>query len=212
MKKKKREKGTKRKINVSRRDTKIIKTASTYMDVFVTTATPDYEACERRMSKVSPLSLSLEPLSLSPSVTDSHPPSLQRMAELAERHRSALETSRQFYASRHPRVHPNPNSTSNPLSPLPPLLQPLPSAGEPAAASLYGFAVVGCIVALVTLNTGKLEAQTRTLHVMDYRDPGMDVWNAVAVALMVTQARDEQMVRVEWGRKIACDMGGLEDY
>ena len=123
------------------------------------------------------------------------------MAELAERHRVALETSRQFYASRHRR---KPDNNSNQPPPLPP-------AGEPPAANLYGFAVVGCIIALVTLNTGKVEARTRTLHVMDYRDPGMDVWNAIAVGLMVTQARDEQVERVEWGRKIASGVAGLED-
>lgn len=134
------------------------------------------------------------------------------MAELAERHRTALETSRQFYASQQPSAHLNPKNAPNPSSLLPPLPQPLPLAGEPAAASLYGFAIVGCIVALVTLNTGNLEAQTRTLHVMDYRDPGVDVWNAIAVALMVTQARDEQMERVEWGRKIASGNVGLGDW
>ena len=40
----------------------------------------------------------------------------------------------------------------------------------------------------------------------------MDVWNAIAVALMVTQARDEQMERIEWGRKIASGTAGLEDW
>ena len=68
------------------------------------------------------------------------------------------------------------------------------------------------MVALVTLNTGKVEARMRTLLVMDYRDTRMDVWNAITVALMVTQARDEQMERVEWGRKIASGMAGLEDW
>lgn len=48
----------------------------------------------------------------------------------------------------------------------------------------------------------------RTLLVVDYNDPGMDVWNAVAVALMVTHARDEQMARVAWGRQI---VAGIED-
>ena len=61
----------------------------------------------------------------------------------------------------------------------------------------------------MTLNTGKVEARTRTLHVMDYRDPGMDVWNAIAVGLMATQARDEQVERVEWGRKISSSATGL---
>ena len=44
---------------------------------------------------------------------------------------------------------------------------------------------------------------------MDYRDPGMDVWNAIAVGLMATQARDEQVERVEWGRKISSSATGL---
>jgi len=59
----------------------------------------------------------------------------------------------------------------------------------------------------VTLNTAKLEAPTRTLLVVDYLDHQMDVWNAIAVALVVVQARDEQRARVDWARVIAPEVG-----
>ena len=39
----------------------------------------------------------------------------------------------------------------------------------------------------------------------------MDVWNAIAVALVVVQARDEQRARVDWARKIAAEMGAWEE-
>lgn len=35
----------------------------------------------------------------------------------------------------------------------------------------------------------------------------MDVWNAIAVALVVVQARDEQRARVDWARVIAPEVG-----
>ncbi|KAF8456921.1 hypothetical protein BGX38DRAFT_1160949 [Terfezia claveryi] len=110
---------------------------STYTGVFAISGAPIFETCEWRMSK--------------------------RMSELAERHRTALETSRQFYASRRSSLLPTP---------------------------------------------------TRTLLVVDYLDHRMDVWNAIAVALVVVQARDEQRARVDWARKIAAEVGpwgGEED-
>ncbi|RPB19580.1 hypothetical protein L211DRAFT_621952 [Terfezia boudieri ATCC MYA-4762] len=163
---------------------------STYTGVFAISGAPIFETCEWRMSK--------------------------RMSELAERHRTALETSRQFYASRRGSLLPSyltdpSNPSSNPSTLLP---SPLPPHGEAPPANLYGFAIVGCVVALVTLNTAKLEAPTRTLLVVDYLDHRMDVWNAIAIALVVVQARDEQRARVDWARKIAAEVepwGGEED-
>ncbi|KAF8421622.1 hypothetical protein EV426DRAFT_193540 [Tirmania nivea] len=160
---------------------------STYTGVFAISGAPIFETCEWRMSK--------------------------RMTELAERHRTALETSRQFYASRRGSLLPNyltdpSNPNTKPSTLLP---SPLPPHGEAPPANLYGFAIVGCVVALVTLNTAKLEAPTRTLLVVDYLDHRMDVWNAIAVALVVVQARDEQRARVDWARKIAAEVGPWEE-
>ncbi|KAF8461366.1 hypothetical protein BDZ91DRAFT_851065 [Kalaharituber pfeilii] len=115
---------------------------STYTGVFALAASPDFEACERRMQK--------------------------RMAELADRHRIARETTRQFFFDTLSQQ--NPSGTSDP-PPSPPLQT---STASPSS---------------------------------DAFDIGMDVWNAITVALMVIQARDEQVERVRWVQRL---MGRVE--
>ncbi|RPA87946.1 hypothetical protein BJ508DRAFT_300322 [Ascobolus immersus RN42] len=75
----------------------------------------------------------------------------------------------------------------------------------PEGMTIYGVAVCGGKVALMTLNSedeeeveaGKVGV-VKTHIVADFGDPGMDVWNAASVALHAVQLRDELRVWREW--------------
>lgn len=82
---------------------------------------------------------------------------------------------------------------------------------------IYGLAVAGCVVALITLDARIENAPTRTLLVVDFSDVTLDFWNAVGVrfrlrgrvyvglglisfqvALIVIAARDDELERIEF--------------
>lgn len=54
---------------------------------------------------------------------------------------------------------------------------------DPTTSSVvYGLAVAGCVVALITLDARVEGAPTRTLLVVDFSDVTLDFWNAVGVS------------------------------
>ena len=56
--------------------------------------------------------------------------------------------------------------------------------------TLYGVVVARTIMAFVTYDAALTESNVRNLALFNWRDQGQDVWNALAVALMVVQARE----------------------
>ncbi|KAI5795547.1 hypothetical protein EDC01DRAFT_614694 [Geopyxis carbonaria] len=79
----------------------------------------------------------------------------------------------------------------------------LASLGTPrepsASATLYGLAVSGCVVALVSLDARNTAApMPKTLALLDFSDTTLDFWNAVAIALLVIGARDDEIERHEF--------------
>lgn len=110
-----------------------------------------------------------------------------RMAELARQHRAAEEHLLRLQSEF---AHLIPDGPENPF------LDP------PSPANIYGLAIVSCVVALVSLNTGHPEAPTRTLLVLDYSNVPMDVWNAIAIGMLVCQARNEQAARAAFWKKV----------
>ncbi|KAH0605514.1 uncharacterized protein H6S33_004736 [Morchella sextelata] len=65
-------------------------------------------------------------------------------------------------------------------------------------STVYGMAVAGCVVALITLDARNRQAPTRTLLVVDFSDVTLDFWNAVGVAIFVIAARDDEVLRLQW--------------
>lgn len=65
-------------------------------------------------------------------------------------------------------------------------------------STVYGMAVAGCVVALITLDARNRQAPTRTLLVVDFSDVTLDFWNAVGVAIFVIAARDDEVLRLRW--------------
>lgn len=64
-------------------------------------------------------------------------------------------------------------------------------------STVYGMAVAGCVVALITLDARNRKAPTRTLLVVDFSDVTLDFWNAVGIALVVIAARDDELLRLD---------------
>ena len=80
----------------------------------------------------------------------------------------------------------------------------LASAGLPrdpdASSTIYGIAVAGAVVALLTLDArlpGE-EPAPRTMIILDFSDITLDFWNAIAVALLVIAAREDELERHEF--------------
>lgn len=76
---------------------------------------------------------------------------------------------------------------------------------SPISGTIYGIAVAGPIVALVTQNTRDPESDAqgpKTMAVLDLSDTEMDFWNAVAIALMVIAAREDELEREGWYRSV----------
>jgi hypothetical protein len=81
--------------------------------------------------------------------------------------------------------------------------QRLAAAGTPrpdtASSTVYGLAVAGCVVALVTLDAANVDNPTaRTMGILDFSDFTLDFWNSVAVALVVFAAREDELERNEF--------------
>jgi len=82
----------------------------------------------------------------------------------------------------------------------------LAAAGTPrpdtASSTVYGLAVAGCVVALVTLDAANVDNPTaRTMGILDFSDFTLDFWNSVAVALVVIAAREDELERNEFYMK-----------
>ena len=56
--------------------------------------------------------------------------------------------------------------------------------------TLYGVVIARTIMAFVTYDAALIESNVRNLALFNWRDQGQDVWNTLAVALMVVQARE----------------------
>ncbi|TGZ83369.1 hypothetical protein EX30DRAFT_329539 [Ascodesmis nigricans] len=84
-----------------------------------------------------------------------------------------------------------------PLSPNAPASTPLTTS-----STIYGIAVAGPVVALVTMHcTPEADPQgtkIKTMVTLDFSDTMMDFWNAVAVALLVIAAREDELERTEF--------------
>ena len=93
-------------------------------------------------------------------------------------------------------------------SPSPPA-ETVISASEgspPTIPTLYGIVIARTIMAFVTYDVAgapKEDSKVRNLALFSWRDPGQDVWNALAVALMVIQARETLVDLQEAGLRIA---------
>lgn len=74
----------------------------------------------------------------------------------------------------------------------------LTQAGVPrddeASSTLYGIAVSGAVVALLTLDA-RNASTPRTMVVLDFSDITLDFWNAISVALLVIAAREDELER-----------------
>lgn len=75
------------------------------------------------------------------------------------------------------------------------------SRGEEASRTVYGVAVSGYVVALVTLDARREDAECKTLSLLDFSDRTLDFWNAVSLALVVIAAREDELERNEWYEK-----------
>ncbi|OLL23183.1 hypothetical protein NEOLI_004035 [Neolecta irregularis DAH-3] len=118
-----------------------------------------------------------------------------------------LETKLRKLADAHMRVRQLLNANKAP--PTPPREGGL---GHFGFASVYGLAICGPRVALVALGTN-LPAHNpmRTLVVADFTNSDQDVYNAIAIALLILAARDEEH---EWAldREIAHLAGKFNDF
>ena len=64
------------------------------------------------------------------------------------------------------------------------------TTAEEPLPTLYGIVIARTIMAFVTYDAALEESNVRNLALFNWRDQGQDVWNALAVALMVVQARE----------------------
>lgn len=62
---------------------------------------------------------------------------------------------------------------------------------------IYGIMVAGSIVIFVTLNSAFPDDTPKTIAHFNYDDPTMDVWNAFAIAILVTATRDWMTGRLD---------------
>jgi hypothetical protein len=77
----------------------------------------------------------------------------------------------------------------------------VPRDAETASSTIYGIAVAGAVVALLSLDAHAGEdAAPRTMIILDFSDITLDFWNAIAVALLVIAAREDELERHEFYR------------
>jgi len=76
---------------------------------------------------------------------------------------------------------------------------PLTPEGDPVKAPsvIYGITVYECIVVLSCLNIHDANEETKTMAILDWGDKTLDLWNAIAVALIVTSARNDVLDSAE---------------
>ncbi|KAA8901429.1 hypothetical protein FN846DRAFT_781170 [Sphaerosporella brunnea] len=75
----------------------------------------------------------------------------------------------------------------------------VPRDVETASSTIYGIAVAGAVVALLSRDAHAGEdAAPRTMIILDFSDITLDFWNAVAVALLVIAAREDELERHEF--------------
>lgn len=67
-------------------------------------------------------------------------------------------------------------------------------------STVYGMAVAGCVVALITLDARNRQAPTRTLLVVDFSDVTLDFWNAVGVCVFYSRGKVEIADSISWCR------------
>ncbi|KAG5519232.1 hypothetical protein PMAC_002320 [Pneumocystis sp. 'macacae'] len=61
--------------------------------------------------------------------------------------------------------------------------------------TIYGFAICGSQIAIVSLNSSDSKNPIRTLLVIDYSNTTQDLWSAIAISLTMVASRDEA---IEW--------------
>jgi hypothetical protein len=75
----------------------------------------------------------------------------------------------------------------------------IPRDTETASSTIYGIAVAGAVVALLSLDAHVGDdAAPRTMIILDFSDITLDFWNAIAVALLVIAAREDELERHEF--------------
>ena len=87
----------------------------------------------------------------------------------------------------------------------------VPRDEDTASSTLYGIAVSGAVVALLTLDARRqrsvgddsdhsVDTPPRTMIILDFSDITLDFWNAIAVALIAMAAREDELARHEFYR------------
>ena len=59
------------------------------------------------------------------------------------------------------------------------------------AVVIYGITVFNCVAALSTLNSEKPDGDVKNIVVLDWSDNGLDLWNAIGIALLIITARND---------------------
>ncbi|EPS43296.1 hypothetical protein H072_2711 [Dactylellina haptotyla CBS 200.50] len=69
------------------------------------------------------------------------------------------------------------------------------SIGDPetpkAPTVVYGVTVYNCVAAISSLSSENAETNVKTLVVLDWTDIGLDIWNAIAIAILVVSCRND---------------------
>ncbi|KAK6356573.1 hypothetical protein TWF718_000924 [Orbilia javanica] len=74
-----------------------------------------------------------------------------------------------------------------------PLGDDIESMDTPARqlAVIYGITVYNCVAALSSLSSSDPDADVKTHVVLDWTDVGLDIWNAIAVAIFIVSCRND---------------------
>ena len=78
----------------------------------------------------------------------------------------------------------------------------------PALPTLVGLVIAHTVVAVVTYDAALENGEVRNLATFDFSEMGQDVWNAVAVGMVVVWVRD-WLVRLDLP-EVEVEMGGVD--
>ncbi|KAK6363828.1 hypothetical protein TWF730_001235 [Orbilia blumenaviensis] len=74
---------------------------------------------------------------------------------------------------------------------LPPSNSAGGAEGPRQLAVIYGITVYNCVAALSSLGCDNPEADVKTHVILDWTDVGLDIWNAIAVAIFIVSCRND---------------------
>lgn len=58
---------------------------------------------------------------------------------------------------------------------------------------IFGFAIIGHIAILITLDAADVTATTMALAELNLAEPNQGIWNGLTIAIVICQARDQMM-------------------